>query len=110
MSSQKISIATSQFEKTAILGAWLGLKERIPYPGGRLATSTHFRSLHPGLEGQFTFWDYFRQAFEHNRGIRIDHFLLPPSLADRLVSCEIDRGARAQIKPSDHAPIVVKLR
>jgi exodeoxyribonuclease III len=51
-----------------------------------------FRSLHPDLEGQFTFWDYFRQAFEHNRGIRIDHFVLPPSLADRLISCEIDRG------------------
>ena len=35
-----------------------------------------FRSLHPGEGGQFTFWDYFRAAFEHNRGIRIDHFLL----------------------------------
>ena len=35
-----------------------------------------FRSLHPGQGGYFTFWDYFRQAFEHNRGIRIDHFLL----------------------------------
>lgn len=69
-----------------------------------------FRSLHPGLEGQFTFWDYFRQAFEHNRGIRIDHFLLSPSLADRLISCEIDRDPRAQIKPSDHVPIIVKLR
>jgi exodeoxyribonuclease-3 len=35
-----------------------------------------FRSLHPNEAGQFTFWDYFRRAFEHNRGIRIDHFLL----------------------------------
>ena len=41
-----------------------------------------FRSLHPGELGQFTFWDYFRQAFEHNRGIRIDHFLLSPKLAE----------------------------
>jgi exonuclease III len=48
-----------------------------------------FRSLHPGEGGQFTFWDYFRQAFEHNRGIRIDHFLLSPRLAERLKSCEI---------------------
>jgi exodeoxyribonuclease III len=69
-----------------------------------------FRSLHPDLEGQFTFWDYFRQAFQHNRGIRIDHFLLSPSLAERLISCEIDRGPRAQIKPSDHTPVIVKLR
>jgi exodeoxyribonuclease-3 len=66
-----------------------------------------FRSLHPGEVGQFTFWDYFRQAFPHNRGIRIDHFLLSPELAARLVGCEIDRGPRALEKPSDHAPIIV---
>ena len=51
----------------------------------------------------------FRQAFEHNRGIRIDHFLLSPKLAGRLKSCEIDREPRAQEKPSDHAPIIVEL-
>jgi exodeoxyribonuclease-3 len=61
-----------------------------------------FRSLHPELGGQFTFWDYFRQAFGHNRGIRIDHFLLTPSLVKRIASCEIDRGPRTQDKPSDH--------
>ena len=69
-----------------------------------------FRSLHPGEGGQFTFWDYFRQAFEHNRGIRIDHFLLSPKLALRLEKCEIDRGPRSQVKPSDHTPIIVQLR
>lgn len=69
-----------------------------------------FRSLHPGESGQFTFWDYFRLAFEHNRGIRIDHFLLSPQLAARLKSCEIDRAPRAQQKPSDHAPIIVELQ
>jgi exodeoxyribonuclease-3 len=69
-----------------------------------------FRSLHPGEIGQFTFWDYFRQAFENNRGIRIDHFLLSPAIADRLQSCEIDRGPRGQERPSDHTPIVVGLR
>jgi exodeoxyribonuclease III len=69
-----------------------------------------FRSLHPGEIGQFTFWDYFRQAFENNRGIRIDHFLLSPAIADRLQSCEIDRGPRGQERPSDHTPIVVELR
>jgi exodeoxyribonuclease III len=68
-----------------------------------------FRSLHPGETGQFTFWDYFRQAFEHNRGIRIDHFLLSPKLAERLQSCAIDRGPRAQERPSDHTPIMVEL-
>jgi len=68
-----------------------------------------FRTLHPGEGGQFTFWDYFRQAFEHNRGIRIDHFLLSPSLASRLQSCVIDKGPRMLDKPSDHAPILVTL-
>lgn len=69
-----------------------------------------FRSLYPEEGGHFTFWDYFRQAFEHNRGIRIDHFLLSPRLAERLESCEIDMHPRAQEKPSDHTPIIVKLR
>ena len=69
-----------------------------------------FRALHPDEKGQFTFWDYWRQAFEHNRGIRIDHFLLSPKLAERLQSCEIDRGPRARPQPSDHTPIMVELR
>ncbi len=69
-----------------------------------------FRSLHPDEGGQFTFWDYWRQAFEHNRGIRIDHFLLSPKVAERLQSCVIDRGPRAQPQPSDHTPIMVELR
>ncbi len=69
-----------------------------------------FRSLYPHEGGHFTFWDYFRQAFEHNRGIRIDHFLLSPRLTERLESCEIDMHPRAQAKPSDHTPIIVKFR
>lgn len=69
-----------------------------------------FRLLHADEGGQFTFWDYFRQAFEHNRGIRIDHFLLSPALVDRLQKCEIDKGPRSQEKPSDHTPIIVTLQ
>ena len=69
-----------------------------------------FRSLHPDLAGAFTFWDYFRNAFEHNRGIRIDHFLLSPGAAPRLKTCEIDKGPRAQDRPSDHTPIVLEMR
>ena len=87
-----------------------------PEPRGRyralldLGYTDPFRSLHPGEGGQFTFWDYFRQAFEHNRGIRIDHFLLSPNVAERLQSCVIDKGPRAQPKPSDHTPIILELR
>lgn len=68
-----------------------------------------FRALHPGQPGYFTFWDYFRQAFEKNRGIRIDHVLLSPALAQRLQSCEIDKAPRALPRPSDHTPILVHL-
>ena len=69
-----------------------------------------FRTLHPGQGGYFTFWDYFRKAFESNRGIRIDHFLLSADLAQRLETCEIDKGPRALDKPSDHTPIVAQFR
>ncbi len=68
-----------------------------------------FRTLHPGEGGHFTYWDYFRMAFERNRGIRIDHFLLSPSAAGRLKACEIDKTPRALEKPSDHTPILVTL-
>ncbi|ABF40994.1 exodeoxyribonuclease III (xth) [Candidatus Koribacter versatilis Ellin345] len=68
-----------------------------------------FRTLHPGETGQFTFWDYFRKAFETNRGIRIDHFLLSPSLKPRLAKCHIDTEPRKLEKPSDHTPIVLEL-
>jgi exodeoxyribonuclease-3 len=69
-----------------------------------------FRALHPGETGQFTFWDYFRMAFENNRGIRIDHFLLSPALAGRLEACVIDKAPRMLAKPSDHTPILLTLR
>lgn len=76
----------------------------------KLGYTDAFRSLHPGEGGQFTYWDYFRQAFETNRGIRIDHFLLSPQAAERLVRCEIDKGPRSLEKPSDHTPILIELR
>lgn len=69
-----------------------------------------FRSLYPEVTGEFTYWDYFRNAFERNAGIRIDHFLLSPGMRERLVGCAIDRGPRAEEKPSDHTPIVVEFR
>jgi exonuclease III len=83
MSSQKISIATSLPPGYAMHSFSLShAKYRSLL---RLGYVDAFRSLHPDLKGQFTFWNYFRQAFEHDRGIRIDHFLLPPPLADRLI-------------------------
>jgi len=66
------------------------------------------RALHPG-ERIYTFWDYFRNAFGRNAGLRIDHLLLSPSLAPRLKAAGVDRAARAQERPSDHAPTWIEL-
>ncbi len=57
----------------------------------------------------YTFWDYQAGAWHKNHGIRIDHFLLTPQCADRLIDCQIDREVRGREKPSDHVPIWVEL-
>jgi exodeoxyribonuclease-3 len=59
--------------------------------------------------GVYTFWDYQAGAFQRNWGIRIDHALLSPQAADRLVKVEVDRHTRTWDKPSDHVPVVVTL-
>ena len=73
-----------------------------------LGMTEAFRALHKEPH-VYTYWDYGR-AFEHDEGLRIDHFLLSPQAADRLVSCEIDREPRKRDKPSDHAPVCLELR
>jgi exodeoxyribonuclease-3 len=59
--------------------------------------------------GLYTFWDYQAGAWTKNNGIRIDHILLSPQAADRLVGVEIDRHVRGWEKPSDHVPVVAEL-
>jgi exodeoxyribonuclease-3 len=59
--------------------------------------------------GPFTFWDYQAGAWQKNDGIRIDHLLLSPQAADRLVSAGVDKHVRAWEKPSDHVPVWVDL-
>jgi exodeoxyribonuclease-3 len=66
------------------------------------------RTMHPG-ERIYTFWDYFRNAFGRDAGIRIDHLLLSPAIARSLKRAEVDRNVRAREKPSDHAPTWVEL-
>jgi exodeoxyribonuclease III len=60
----------------------------------------------PGL---YTFWDYQAGAWQKNNGIRIDHLLLSPQAADRLLAAGIDKYVRAWEKPSDHVPVHVDL-
>jgi len=67
------------------------------------------RSLHPDSQ-IYTFWDYFRNAFGRDAGLRIDHLLLNPTVAPRLVDAGVDRNVRGWEKASDHAPTWVELR
>jgi exodeoxyribonuclease-3 len=67
------------------------------------------RTLHPD-EAIYTFWDYFRNAFARNAGIRIDHFLLNAPAAKMLVKAGVDRDVRGWEKTSDHAPTWVELK
>jgi len=67
-----------------------------------------WRALHAEGRG-YTFWDYQSGAWQKDDGIRIDHALLSPRMADRLVSCEVDKGPRGMEKASDHTPLVVTL-
>jgi exodeoxyribonuclease-3 len=67
------------------------------------------RKLHPH-ERIFTFWDYWRNAFARDAGIRIDHLLLNKVAAKRLAAAGVDRHVRAREKASDHAPTWVELR
>lgn len=66
------------------------------------------RTLHP-QESIYTFWDFFRNHWERNSGLRIDHLLLSKALAPRLVDANVDRWVRGQPKASDHAPTWVQL-
>lgn len=67
------------------------------------------RTLYPN-EKIYTFWDYFRNAFARNAGLRIDHFLLSPELAPRLKAAGVDKQVRGWEKTSDHAPVWIELK
>jgi len=66
------------------------------------------RTLHPD-ERIYTFWDYFRNAYGRDVGLRIDHLLLSPAVARRLKAAAADRDVRGWEKASDHAPTWVEL-
>jgi exodeoxyribonuclease-3 len=74
---------------------WLGLTDAV-------------RALHPAGP-VFTFWDYQAGAWPRDLGLRIDHVLLSPTLAERLVAAGPDREERGREHPSDHVPVVVEI-
>jgi exodeoxyribonuclease-3 len=66
------------------------------------------RALHPD-ERLYTFWDYLRNRWARNAGLRIDHLLVSPALAPHLVAAGVDRDERGKERPSDHAPAWILL-
>ena len=66
------------------------------------------RRLHPD-ETIYTFWDYWRNAFARNAGIRIDHLLLNAPATKLLAAAGVDKEARARERASDHAPTWIEL-
>lgn len=67
------------------------------------------RKLYPD-EVIYTFWDYFRNAYGRNAGLRIDHFFLTPKVSPRLSAAGVDRHVRGWEKTSDHAPVWIELK
>lgn len=76
-----------------------GLFREIQY----LGLTEAFRALNPDTVA-YSYWDYQRGAWQRNHGLRIDHLLLSPLAADRLVKTGIDRDMRGRKQPSDHVP------
>ncbi len=74
---------------------WLGLTDAL-------------RALQPDGPA-YTFWDYQAGCWPRDRGLRIDHVLLSPALAERLMTCDHDRAERGRDQPSDHIPVSVTL-
>lgn len=66
------------------------------------------RSLYPN-DCVYTFWDYFRNAYGRDAGLRLDHFLLNKNIGGRLVSGQVDKHVRGWEKSSDHAPVWIEL-
>jgi exodeoxyribonuclease-3 len=66
------------------------------------------RALYP-TETMYTFWDYQAGAWDRNSGLRIDHALLSPRVAERLTAVTVNKTERAKPQPSDHVPVSIEL-
>jgi exodeoxyribonuclease III len=95
---------------------WLQDALYLPESRSRFESLKHLgfteavRALNPLTSGDYTFWDYQAGAWPKNNGIRIDHLLLSPHAADRLVATRIHKAARGHEKPSDHVPVEITLQ
>ncbi len=116
-------------QPTALVGDWnIAPHDEDVWDMGAFARSTHVTApereafqaivdlgyvdvVRPYTSGPdvFTYWDYYRQRFERNKGMRIDFVLGNASLAERITHAFVDREERAGTGASDHAPVVVEL-
>ena len=67
------------------------------------------RKTHPDDPALYTFWDYMRNRWPRNAGLRLDHLLLSKPLARRLKAAGVDREVRGGPEPSDHAPVWIEI-
>ena len=93
------------------------------YEGGIMASKIERESLNNVLKGRFidsfrifekntghwSWWDYRNNAYELNKGWRIDHIYISKNLSSKLKSCVIERNQRENLQPSDHAPVLINL-
>ncbi len=84
-----------------------GIAQPVP-PGHASRLHRRVPRLH-GEKGAYSFWDYQAGAWNKDHGLRIDHLLLSPQAADRLVASGIDRKPRGKDKASDHTPVWCEL-
>ncbi len=101
----------------------LDIHDQIKYEGGIMASEIERDALNNVLKkrlidsfrifeqntGHWSWWDYRNNAFELNKGWRIDHIYISKELSSKLKSCVIDSSPRGNLRPSDHAPVMINL-
>ena len=101
----------------------LDIHDPEKYEGGIMASEIERNALNNVLKGRFidsfrifekstgywSWWDYRNNAYELNKGWRIDHIYINKELSSKLKSCVIDSLPRANLRPSDHAPVMINL-
>ena len=101
----------------------LDIHDPIKYDGGIMASEIERNALNNVLKGKlidsfrlfekntghWSWWDYRNNAYELNKGWRIDHIYISKELSSKLKSCVIDSLPRANLRPSDHAPVMINL-
>ena len=101
----------------------LDIHDPKKYEGGIMASEIERNALNNVLKGRlidsfrifekntghWSWWDYRNNAYELNKGWRIDHIYISRELSSKLKSCVIDSSLRANLRPSDHAPVMIDL-